>query len=544
MRPAYLTALISVMLSSMPQMALAEVVTPEEKTPDQGLGHLDPPRLEQAQRLLASLHFQDLLKFQMRLKFTEFWKPQLDGPADEDAKKMEALIREIGALTDSEIDYPAYERDMAVIFADLYTVEELAALTTHSATPLGRKLFATRESLLQRWHEEENRRSIQIVGKMGNIFQRVFPPISEDVPPEQTTVALPPQQPLSPPLPGRAQAEDFTADLATLHTQSQEILKDSYAEVRQQLQALQGMAKAQGDLGIELGCVRRLIRLPQAADKTSPPAAPVHLEPVTLTNAEPSQAAAPRLSFSEVDRLEVNSRLAADQRLGELYRPVRHKLQSALAFALEESRPVEARALWSILCHVPQEWSSELLKKPLFAKPGYDRTNALPITILPAHLELTVEPGGHDVHIGICGFDDEDITEIYLGGWWGRVSGIRARPGAEEEARKDHFNLFDAQRKLPDEQALLQDDTQGTPFNSIIPTTFRIAVSTCGIVVSRVDHGQEIMIMETNRLFNRPTSFTFASPTYRLLSVRVSPVTAWTDETKRQWIQPQEKTNF
>ena len=544
MKPAYLTALISAVLSSMPQMAVAEVVTPGGNEAGQVFERSDPLRLEQAQRLLAGLHFQELLKLQMRLNFTGYLKSAQGEFPGEKAKKMEDAFREIIALTDSAIDYPAYERDMAVIFADLFTHEELVALTSYSATPLGRKFFATHEPLLQRWSAEENRRIVQLSGKIGDIYQRIFNPMSEAVPPASTTMALPPQPPLSPSLPGRAKAEDFTADLATLRSQSQAILRDSYAEVRQSLQVLQDMAHAQGNLGVELGCVRRLLSLPQAAENTAPPAVPVHREPVPLDNVEPAQATTPRLSFTGVDQLAVDRRLAADQRLGELYRPIRHELQSALASALQQSRSAEARALWSILCHVPQEWSSELLKEPLFPQPDFDRTNALPITSLPAHLELTVEPGGHDVHVGICGFDDEDITEIYLGGWWGRVSGIRARPGGEEAARKDHFKLFDAQRALPDEQTLLQDDTQGTPFNSILPTTFRIAVSTYGIVVSRVDHGQEIVIMETDHLFNRPTSFTFKSSTYRLLSVRASPGTAWSDETKRIWINPQEKTNF
>ena len=544
MRPTYLIALLSVLMSSMPQMAAAEAVTPGENVADQGLEHSDPLRLEQAQRLLAELHFQELLKLQMRLKFTGYLKSAQEEMLGDKATKMEEFVRDVIALTDSKIDYPAYERDMAIIFANLYTVEELVALTSHGATPLGRKVLATRELLLQRWAEEENRRAFRLSGEIQEIYQRIFYSESKEVPPASTTAELPPQQPLSPPLPGRAKAEDFTADLATLRTQSEAILKDSYAEVRRALGALQGMARAQGDLAIELGCVRRLGTLPQAADKAAAPAVAIHREPVTPAHVEFAQAAAPRLSFVEVDRLAVDNRLAADQRLGELYRPVRYELQSAFASALHESRSAEASALWSILSHVPQEWSPELLQEPMFAQPDYDRTNALPITVLPAYLELTVEPGGHDVHVGICGFDDEDITEMYLGGWWGRISGIRARPGAGEEARKEHFQLFDAQRTLPDEQSLLQDDTHGTPFNSILPTTFRIAVSTCGIVVSRVERGQEIVIMETDHLFNRPTSFTFKSPTYRLLSVRVSPVTTWSDETKRDLLKPQEMINF
>ncbi len=542
----FLLVLVSAWLSFVPRTsAAAEAVTPAGNVTGQGAAQSDPLRLENAQLLLGALHFQELLKFQIHLKFTEYRGQAQKNAPDEIAKKMEVAFQEIIALTDAEIDYPAYERDMAGIFADLYTAEELTALTTQSTTALGRKFITTRESLLQRWNGEENRRLSQLGRKINDIYQRNLKPQDTTPPPAPTAAELPGEKPRLEPLPGRLTAGDFSADLATLQRQSEVVFQDSYAEVQRALQALQSTAHAHGELGIELGCMRRLLNLPHASEQAPPTPSPVNREPATAaTNADTTKSAAKPLAFSVVDRLAMDARRVADQRLGELYRPVRNQLQTAFATALRETRAEDAAALWSILSHVPQEWSSELLKEPMLAQPDYDRTNAVPITALPAYLELTVEPGGHDVHVGVCGFEDEDITEIYLGGWWGRVSGIRARPGSQEEAKADHFQLFDAQRKLPDELTLLRDDTQGTPFNAILPTTFRIAVSTCGIVVSRVERGQETVIMQVDHLFNNPTSFTFKSPTYRLLSTRVSPATTWSNEAKRKRSNPQGKVDF
>jgi hypothetical protein len=192
---------------------------------------------------------------------------------------------------------------------------------------------------------------------------------------------------------------------------------------------------------------------------------------------------------------------------------------------------------------LPQEWSPELLTEPFMAEDAYDTTHALPIVALPAYLELTVEPGGHDVHIGISGKYDEEVTEIYLGGWWGRQSGLRSAPGGQDLAGKNEFALFDAARKLPSEAELLQNDRAGTPFHSTLPTTFRISVSACGIVVSRTDVMNTEVVMRTPQPFNTPTAFVFRSPTYRLTSLRISPTSVWKDASKLP-PTPTEPTGF
>ncbi len=488
---------------------------------------VEPGRLATSARLLEDLHIRDLITRRILSQVDpRMWAGE---PSTAEKRAVYDRIKEeLKTLIAREVDTAAGAQELSSGLAALYPSAELDALLLQAQTPEGRRFSAAWNEMHKRCDELAARYVSSLRKQIGEIYNRNWeaerPAKTPDTPPpaaaEETAVHPAVKSP-SHPHAGRLVAADFAADLTALETRADAIRGETYSELRPLLQRLQDQAQDRHDFPGQLAAFRRLARLPVAATAA------------TTAPAKPADGSKPP-TLVEVDRLYDACRLTADRRLAELSAPVRVELETALAWALREQHPGEATELWKVLHPLPQAWSPELLTDRFMATGGYDRTKALPITALPAYLELTVEPGGHDVHVGICGTEDEDITEIYLGGWWGRQSGIRSTPGGGEAVAKNEFALFDPARPLPDEAAVLADDRIGSPFHATLPTTFRIALSACGIVVTRLDGQRQTVVMETTQLFNQPTAFTFRSPTFRLTSLRVSPAATWSDETKRK----------
>jgi hypothetical protein len=298
------------------------------------------------------------------------------------------------------------------------------------------------------------------------------------------------------------------------------------------LAAAQARAATAGDLAAQVGIWRLRASLPPAG------AAPEVAKPSDIPADEDLSLVALAARFQ-------TDRLALDGQLATLFAPLRTDAQQGLAAALAKTDVPAAQAWWTLVQATVPVWSANLLSEPL-RLPGtsnaYDRQRALAIPSLPAFLELTVAPGSHDLHVGICGFEGEDITEIYIGGWFGHISGIRPVPGGGDVVGFDHSQRLEPESAA---DAILSDWTTGTAFAGTQPTTFRIGVSGAGIVVARLEGGRYVPFMHTDALFNRPTAFALKAPIpLTLTQVRTFPAVTWSDQTVVRHRDPPAKTDF
>ena len=314
----------------------------------------------------------------------------------------------------------------------------------------------------------------------------------------------------------RTDPADYTQDVSTLMADLAIANSASHRPIRALLEAARHKAHENRLLAREVMLVQRLDQLPP--DTVAPEASAG-----TTSNNETD------LDLRDIDERLQTARRAAEEQLAARSQALSDELAQALDAAMHRADGPGARQLWQMLAGLPHPWT-EVLKNPVPGQPDYDRKEALPIPRLPAYLELTMEPGGHDVHIGLGGHDDEEVTEIYLGGWFSYGSGIRSSPGGEEVASKNTFRHFNPARPTTiSKPERLLDPWQGTSFFVGQPTVFRLAISHAGVIIRRYEHGAFAPFMTTDRLFNHPTCIMLRSATYRLLSLRVFPESAWTD---------------
>ena len=334
------------------------------------------------------------------------------------------------------------------------------------------------------------------------------------------------------PRPPRSQPGDFVPEVMDLMAAQATTQAAAHRDLRAFLSAELTRARDQRDPLVHELLTQRLDQLPPEVPGTA------ELPAV----AAPPEG--PRRTSPALDAWAKRAREVADGTLAERVRPLAEELTQAMEQAERAGDSPRQRQLWLMLVGLPHPWT-EVPTRPIPGQAAYGRQEALPLPRLPAYLEVTIEPGGHDLHIGVGGQEDEDVTEIYLGGWYGHGSGIRTAPGGDEVTSRSEFRGFLPER--PDPLAVpggLLDPWQGLSFSPYQPTVIRLAIAPAGLVVTRLERGRFLPFMATDRLFNHPTCLMLRSDTYRVLSLRVHPAAAWTDLTKVPAPAPAKPSKF
>lgn len=295
-----------------------------------------------------------------------------------------------------------------------------------------------------------------------------------------------------------------------------------FSKLRQLLMAQRALAHKEEDFTKELAVLCRLARLP--AMKSKPEA----------SNEGSESVGSEVPSLDELDRSYEKTLLAIERDLLQQQHHARQHLREAMRLSEETNHTEQLLQAWESLAQCQVPWSENLLPWPFVPAKDYDLVHAIPIPELPAFLEVTVPASSYDLHVGIRGRDNEDTMEIYVGGHFGRIDGIRATPGGQEIAYAVHFPFFTGANKGSVTPSLWPDDKQST-MHPYLPTKLRLSLSSAGIIVSRLNPEGYQTVLRHEHLTNNPTAFLFRSSTLFITSVRTFPASTWADVSKRSY---------